>query len=92
MLGLGKKKKDESSMKALIQHVCEEMVEDPKTVTIEEICGSRSTIYEINCRSEDIGIMIGAQGRNIKAIRQIARSVSAKNREFGFVEVEVAGA
>ena len=87
MLGLGKK---ENKMQSLIKHMCEGLVDNPKNVVVEEVSGGKSTIYTIECDKEDIGKVMGRKGRNINAIRQLARAASMKNNRY--VEVEIVGA
>jgi uncharacterized protein len=75
-------------MKELVEYVAKELVEKPDAVTIREIRGAKSTIFELSCAPEDMGRIIGKEGRIVKSLRTLLKAVAAK-RQGESVELEV---
>ena len=65
-------------MKELIEKIVKELVDHPDQVNINEVQGSQSTILELRVAKEDIGKIIGRQGRTADAIRTIINCSAAK--------------
>ncbi|UCD89934.1 MAG: KH domain-containing protein [Desulfobacterales bacterium] len=65
-------------MKDLIKHIVQALVDHPEQAAISEVEGKQSTILEIKVAKEDIGKIIGKQGRTVQAIRTILNAASAK--------------
>ncbi len=74
-------------MKDLIEKIVQSMVGNPEQVEINEIKGSQSTVLELKVAKEDIGKVIGRQGRNIRAIRTILDAASAKLKKRTILEI-----
>jgi uncharacterized protein len=74
--------------RAVLEYVASWLVDHPEEVAISEIEGERGSILEISVNPEDIGKIIGRQGRIIRALRTVARA--AAQREGENVSVEVA--
>ncbi len=55
----------------LVEYIAKSLVDDPSAVTVNVIEEDKSTILELRVASEDIGKVIGKQGRIAKAIRTI---------------------
>ncbi len=63
------------NMKELIEYMAKALVDDPDQVQVEEIEGTSATIYELRVAPEDMGRVIGKQGRVANAMRTLlARS------------------
>ena len=56
-------------MKDLIQRIAEALVDNPEQVTVNALEGSQATILELKVAKEDLGKIIGKQGRTAKSIR-----------------------
>lgn len=54
------------------------LVDHPEQVAVVEITGEHSIIYELKVAKEDIGKIIGKQGRTAEAIRTIVQAASGK--------------
>ena len=67
-----------SSMKELVEYMAKAVVNDPDSVIVREIEGSSATIFELSVSPEDMGRVIGKQGRIAQAIRTLIRVKAAK--------------
>jgi len=65
-------------MKELIEYIAKALVDDPDSVRVEEIEGTSATIYELRVSAEDMGRVIGKQGRVANAIRTLLRAAAAR--------------
>jgi uncharacterized protein len=66
------------SMKDLIEFMAKALVDDPSQVHVEEIEGTSATIYELRVSPEDMGRVIGKQGRVANAMRILLRAAAAR--------------
>jgi predicted RNA-binding protein YlqC (UPF0109 family) len=73
----------------LVRYLITSLVESPDAVEIKTTEGEDSVTFEVALDSEDVGKVIGRQGRIIKAIRTIARAAGSTDSRQ--VEVEVLG-
>lgn len=74
-------------MKELILIIAKALVDHPDEVRINVKDGDRSTIYELSVHPEDIGKIIGKQGRIAKAIRTVVTSASVKSNKRVIVDI-----
>ncbi|MGM0419070.1 MAG: KH domain-containing protein [Thermodesulfobacteriota bacterium] len=65
-------------MKELIEYVAKSLVDQPDQVTVNEIEGNQTSVLELKVAKEDLGKVIGKQGRTARAMRTILSSASAK--------------
>ena len=68
-------------MKDLIATVAKMLVDDPDQVFTTEIKGQQTSVIELKVAREDIGKIIGKQGRTAQALRGILMAASAKLRK-----------
>ncbi|MDP3486332.1 MAG: KH domain-containing protein [Bacillota bacterium] len=73
-------------MRELVLFIAKSLVDSPDQVKVTEIQGDEGRILKIEVASEDIGKVIGKQGRIAKALRTVVR---AANREDDKVFVEI---
>ena len=66
------------NMKELIEYMAKALVDDPDSVQVEEIEGTSATIYELSVAPEDMGRVIGKQGRVASAMRVLLRAAAAR--------------
>ena len=66
-------------MKELLEVIAKKLVEHPEQVQVSEKEGERAWILELKVAPEDMGKVIGKQGRIAKAIRTLVKSASAKS-------------
>ncbi|MFA5879890.1 MAG: KH domain-containing protein [Candidatus Margulisiibacteriota bacterium] len=74
-------------MKQLVENIVKALVDYPENVNITETVGESIVILEISVSSEDIGKVIGKEGRIANAIRTVAKAAAAKNNKKVTVEI-----
>jgi len=74
-------------LKDLIEVIAKALVDKPDEVKVKEIEGDRSIIIELTVAPEDMGKVIGKQGRIAKAIRTVVKSAAAKTDKKVIVEI-----
>ena len=62
----------------LIKHIAEALVDHPEEVRISEVAGEQSSVIELKVAKDDVGKIIGRQGKTAQAIRTILSASSAK--------------
>ena len=79
--------KMEGNMKELLTYIARNLVEHPDAVSVTEYPGADETVLELRVAPEDMGKVIGRQGRIAKEIRTLMRSVAQKNGTKVSVEI-----
>ncbi len=74
-------------MKALIEYVAKSLVDEPDQVSIREVQGNQSTIFELKVAPEDMGKVIGKQGRVAKAMRTLLKVSAARQGKRAILEI-----
>ncbi|MGE5557921.1 MAG: KH domain-containing protein [Bacillota bacterium] len=74
-------------MKGLVEVLAKALVDQPDEVSVVEVEGETNILVEIKVAPEDVGKIIGKQGRIIRAIRTLAKSVAQKQRKNVSVEL-----
>lgn len=74
-------------MKELIELMVKGLVDKVEEVKINQITGEKTIIFEVQVNAQDIGKIIGKQGRNIKAIRTIANAAAKNYQKKIVIEV-----
>ena len=62
------------------------LVADPKSVSINEIVGETAVIYEVKVAENDMGKIIGKQGKLARSIRSIMKAIAAKEKKRVTIE------
>ena len=75
------------TMKDLLETIVKALVDNPSEISVREIQGEKSTILELKVHEDDVGKVIGKQGRIINALRTILRSAAVK--EGKIVQLEL---
>ena len=65
-------------MKDVLESIIKNLVSDQNEVSINEIQGEKSIIFEVKVAESDMGKIIGKQGRVAKAIRTIMKALASK--------------
>ncbi len=74
-------------MKDLIEFVAKALVDNPGDVTVSEIAGNQTSVLELKVAKEDLGKVIGKQGRTARAMRTILSAASAKAKKRTVLEI-----
>ncbi|MCM8710602.1 KH domain-containing protein [Clostridium sp. SYSU_GA19001] len=74
-------------MKELVEIIAKSLVDNPEAVQINEIAGEQSIILELKVAPEDMGKVIGKQGRIAKAIRTVVKAAAIKENKRVVVEI-----
>jgi len=74
-------------MKELVEIIAKALVDNPDAVVVNEITGEQSVIIELKVASEDMGKVIGKQGRIAKAIRTVVKAAATKENKRAVVEI-----
>ncbi len=65
-------------MKALIEQIAKSLVDRPEEVSVGEVEGERTVVFELRVATSDIGKVIGKQGNTAQAIRTILSAAGTK--------------
>lgn len=74
-------------MRELVLYITKSLVAEPDKVHVTEVQGEDGLVFKVSVASEDIGKVIGKQGRIAKAIRTVVRAASPLDQRI-FVEIE----
>lgn len=75
-------------MQELLTFVARSLVDHPDQVSVQETEGPEAVILELHVAEEDMGKVIGKQGRIAKAIRAVIKAATARNSKPVFVEIQ----
>ena len=74
-------------MVELVNYIAQALVEKPEAVDVREVENEDSIVIELRVDPDDMGKVIGKQGRIAKAIRTVVKAASVKNPKPVFVEI-----
>ncbi|HTY56440.1 MAG TPA: KH domain-containing protein [Candidatus Binataceae bacterium] len=74
-------------MKELVQFLAEHLVNNPSAVEVKETQGDTASILELRVAKEDLGRIIGKQGRTAKSIRTILNAVASRTNRKVVLEI-----
>ena len=77
----------EDHVKELIEHIAKALVDHPEQVRVSEVRGENTAVIELTVAKEDMGKIIGKQGRTAVAIRTLLSNVSMKTRKRFVLEI-----
>jgi hypothetical protein len=75
------------TMKELIKYIAQALVDNPDAVEVSEVIGEQTSVIELRVAKEDLGKVIGKQGRTAKAMRTILSAASTKVRKRAVLEI-----
>lgn len=73
--------------KELVTYIAKSLVDNPDEVSITEIEGEHTSVLELRVAKEDLGKVIGKQGRTARAIRTILAAASSKAKKRTVLEI-----
>lgn len=74
-------------MKELIEFIAKSLVENSEQVEVREVQGDRTTIIELKVAQEDMGKIIGKQGKTARSIRTLLNAAAAKVKKKAVLEI-----
>ena len=74
-------------MKELITYIAKALVDKPDEVKVTEVEGDQTSVLELKVAKEDLGKVIGKQGRTARAMRTLLSAASAKIRKRTVLEI-----
>jgi len=74
-------------MKDLISYIAQALVDHPEEVSVSEVEGNQTSVLELKVAKEDLGKVIGKQGRTARAMRTILSAASAKIKKRTVLEI-----
>lgn len=74
-------------MKELIDYIARALVDHPEQVNVTEVEGNQTSVLELQVAKEDLGKVIGKQGRTARAMRTILSAASAKVKKRTVLEI-----
>ncbi|MGA7578546.1 MAG: KH domain-containing protein [Desulfobaccales bacterium] len=74
-------------MKELIKFIAQALVDNPEEVQVKEVEGEQTSVIELKVAKEDLGKVIGKQGRTARAMRTILSAASTKIRKRAVLEI-----
>ena len=80
-------KTGEPALRELVDYLARGLVDRPEEVKVEEVSEPDALVFELQVAEEDLGKVIGKQGRTAKALRTILAAASAKTRRRVILEI-----
>jgi hypothetical protein len=74
-------------MRELIDYIARALVDNPEMVEVSEVEGNQTSVLELKVAKEDLGKVIGKQGRTARAMRTILSAASAKLKKRTVLEI-----
>jgi uncharacterized protein len=74
-------------MKELIKQIAQALVDNPDKVEVDEVSGEQTSVIELRVAKEDLGKVIGKQGRTAHAMRTILSAASMKFNKRAVLEI-----
>jgi hypothetical protein len=74
-------------MKELVKFLAEQLVNNPAAVEVKETQGDTASVLELRVAKEDLGRVIGKQGRTAKSIRTILNAVASRTNRKVVLEI-----
>jgi len=74
-------------MKELIEYIAKSLVDQPDAVKVTEVEGERTSVIELSVAKEDMGMIIGKQGRTATAMRTLLNAASMKQKKRTILEI-----
>jgi hypothetical protein len=74
-------------MKDLIEYIAKSLVDNPDDVSVAEVESDTVSVIELKVAKEDLGKVIGKQGRTARAIRTILSAASTRGQKRAVLEI-----
>lgn len=74
-------------LKELVESIVKKLVDNPDQVNVAEVSGEQATIIELRVASDDLGKVIGREGRTARSIRTLVHAAATKERKRAVLEI-----
>ncbi len=74
-------------MKGLTLMIAKSLVDKPDEVDLQEVIGEKTTVLELRVAKEDLGKVIGKQGKTARAMRTILNATATKLKKWAVLEI-----
>jgi len=74
-------------MKSLVMIIAKSLVDKPDEVELNEVTGDKTTVFELHVAKDDLGKVIGKQGKTARAIRVILNATATKLNKRAVLEI-----
>lgn len=74
-------------LKEMVDYIVKKLVDRPEDVKVSEISGEQATIIELRVAPEDLGKVIGKEGKTARAIRTLVHAAASKERKRAVLEI-----
>ena len=74
-------------MKEIVEIIAKSLVDHPEDVVVDEKQEDRTTVFELHVASDDMGKVIGKQGRIAKAMRTVVKAAATRENKQVTVEI-----
>jgi len=78
---------EDGEMKELIEYIAKSLVDQPDAVKVTEVEGERTSVIELSVSKEDMGKVIGKQGKTAIAMRTLLSAASMKQKKRTILEI-----
>lgn len=68
----------EPDLKGLVEYVAKALVDKPEAVKVAEVQDGHTTVYELEVDEEDVGKVIGRQGRVVRGLRALVKAAATR--------------
>lgn len=75
------------AMRDLVSFLARALVDDPEAVDVQVVEGDRAYVLELTVAEDDLGKVIGKEGRTARAIRTLLSSMSARTRKRAVLDI-----
>lgn len=76
-----------SGLKEIVEFMVKSLVDHPDQVDVKEVVGEQTTVVELKVAKQDLGKVIGKQGKTARAMRTILTAASAKMNKRSVLEI-----
>ncbi|MBN2139525.1 MAG: KH domain-containing protein [Desulfovibrionaceae bacterium] len=74
-------------LREMIEYIAKSLVDNPDAVRVSEVEGEQTSVIELKVAKEDLGKVIGKQGRTARAMRTLLGAASSKARKRSVLEI-----
>ncbi len=78
---------EDIQVKELVEVIAKALAENPDDIKVTEISGHQISVIELRAAKEDLGKIIGKQGRNAHALRTLVNAAATKLRKRAVLEI-----